>query len=134
MARGMRGGMDPRMMKKLQKQMKSEDLNVTEVIFRTPGKDLVFKSPTVTAMNHMGQSTYLVLGDPVEMAPGAAGGGSAAGSVEGGATAPAVPAGPVIPAEDIKLVAERAGVSEADARAALIEADGDIAEAIISLM
>ena len=70
MARGMRGGMDARMMKKLQKQMKSEDLDVTEVIFKMPGKNLVFRSPSVTAMNLMGQQTFQIIGEPEEMAPG----------------------------------------------------------------
>ncbi len=130
MARGMRGGMDPRMMKKLQKQMKSEELDVTEVIFKMPGKNLVFKQPSVTAMNLMGQNTYQIMGDPIEVAPGA----ESSGTEGDGAAAVAVPSGPVIPEEDIKLVAERAGVSESEARVALIKADGDIAEAIISLM
>ena len=129
MARGMRGGMDPRMMKKLQKQMKSEELDVTEVIFRMPGKDLVFSNPSVTAMNLMGQNTYQIIGEPVEMAPG---GGSTGGIASGGGEP--IPAGPSIPKEDIQLVAERAGVSESEAKAALIRSDGDIAEAIINLM
>ncbi len=127
MARGMRGGMDPRMMKKLQKQMKSEELEVTEVIFKMPGKNMVFKNPSVTSMNLMGQETYQVIGVPVETVPGAGEGG------EEGAGHP-LPAGPSIPHEDIVLVAERAGASEAEAKAALIKVDGDIAEAIISLM
>ena len=127
MARGMRGGMDPRMMKKLQKQMKSEELDVTEVIFRMPGKNLVFKQPSVTAMNLMGQNTYQIIGEPVEMAPGE-------GSGEEGDSPASIPAGPSIPQEDIQLVAERAGVSESEAKAALIRSDGDIAEAIINLM
>ena len=122
--------MDPRMMKKLQKQMKSEELQVTEVIFRMPGKNLVFKQPSVTAMNLMGQNTYQVIGDPIEVVPGAESGGS--GGEAGGGTV--VPTGPAIPDEDVKLVAERAGVPESEARAALIKADGDIAEAIISFM
>ena len=128
MARGMRGGMDPRMMKKLQKQMKSEDLDVTEVIFRMPGKNLVFKQPSVTAMNLMGQNTYQIIGEPVEMAPGE---GGTEGTSSGGEP---IPAGPSIPQEDIELVAERAGVSASEAKAALIKSDGDIAEAIIDLM
>jgi len=126
MARGMRGGMDPRMMKKLQKQMKTEEMDVSEIIMKMPGKTLVFKSPSVTCMDLMGQNTYQIMGEAVEMAPGAAG--------EDGAAVEPVAAGPVIPAEDIKLVAERAGVSESEAKAALVAADGDIAEAIINLM
>lgn len=118
MARGMRGGMDPRMMKKLQKQMKSEDLEVIEVVMKLPGRTLVFKAPAVTCTEIMGQTTYQIIGSPEEAAP----------QGEGEDT------GPVIPVEDIKLVAERAGVSDAEARKALQENDGDIAEAIISLM
>ena len=124
MARGMRGGMDPRMMKKLQKQMKSEEMDVTEVIMKMPGRTLVFKNPSVTAMNLMGQETYQLIGESEELKPG--GGGDSGEAV--------VDSGPVIPAADIKLVAERAGVSEAEAKEALKKSDGDIAEAIISLM
>lgn len=138
MARGMRGGMDPRMMKKLQKQMKPEEMEVTEVIFRMKGRDLVFKHPSVTAISLMGQNTYQVMGDPVEVISGASpAGGHGEGSSLPAGTPPSetpAPTGPAIPEEDIKLVAQQAGVTPSEARAALIKVNGDIAEAIISLM
>ena len=116
MARGRNiPGMDPRMMNRLKKQVKTEELDVTEVVMKLPGRTLVFRNPAVTAMDVMGQKTYQVIGEPEEMAGGTG-------------------EGPAIPLEDIKLVAERAGVSEAEARTALKKTDGDIAEAIIELM
>jgi len=109
--------------------MKTEEMDVIEVIFRMPGKNLIFRSPSVTAMNIMGQETYQVIGESEEMKPEETGEG-----VEGAEGGVPVETGPAIPREDIKLVAERAGVSEAEAREALIKTDGDIAEAIIMLM
>ena len=116
MARGMRGGMNPRMMKQLQKQMNTEELDAVEVIMKFPDRTLIFKNPSVTAMDVMGQKTYQIMGAAEE----------AATSGEGETT--------IIPKEDILLVAERAGVSESEAREALKKNEGDIADAIIELM
>ena len=123
------GRMNPRMMKKLQKQLKqsTEEIDATEVIIRTPEKELYFAAPSVTAMDMMGQKSYQVVGEPQERPLGSsdtAAGGGGAGS--GGAAE--------IPAEDVALVAAQAGVSEEKALEALRECNGEPAEAIIQLM
>ena len=123
------GRMNPRMMKKLQKQLKqsTEEIDATEVIIRTPEKELYFNAPSVTAMEMMGQKSYQVVGEPQERPLGSddtAAGGGGAGS--GGAAE--------IPAEDVALVAAQAGVSKDAALEALRECNGEPAEAIIQLM
>ena len=62
------GRMNPRMMKKLQKQLKNstEDIDATEVIIRTKDKEIYFNNPSVTSMNMMGQQSYQIVGEPQE--------------------------------------------------------------------
>ncbi len=110
------GRMNPRMMKKLQKQLQNstEEIDATEVIIRTKEKELYFSNPSVSAMNMMGQQSYQIVGEPQERSL----------SEEGSA----------IPQEDIELVASQAGVSNKDAKTALEECNGEPAEAIIKLM
>ena len=62
------GRMNPRMMKKLQKQLQNstEEIDATEVIIRTKEKELYFSNPSVSAMNLMGQQTYQIVGEPQE--------------------------------------------------------------------
>ena len=66
------GRMNPRMMKKLQKQLQSatEEIDATEVIIRTKDKELYFSNPSVSAMNMMGQQSYQIVGEPEERALG----------------------------------------------------------------
>ena len=111
------GRMNPRMMKKLQKQLKNstEDIDATEVIIRTKDKEVYFNNPSVTSMNMMGQQSYQVVGEPQERGLG----GEESTS---------------IPEEDIELVASQAGVSHEKAKEALEECGGEPAEAIIKLM
>jgi len=111
------GRMNPRMMKKLQKQLQSatEELDATEVIIRTKDKELYFSNPSVSAMNMMGQQSYQIVGEPEERELGS------------GETTN-------IPNEDIELVASQAGVSTEKAKVALEECNGEPAEAIIKLM
>nr|AIF02412.1 nascent polypeptide-associated complex protein (NACA) [uncultured marine group II/III euryarchaeote KM3_156_D02]AIF08870.1 alpha-NAC related protein (NACA) [uncultured marine group II/III euryarchaeote KM3_33_C12]AIF11929.1 nascent polypeptide-associated complex protein (NACA) [uncultured marine group II/III euryarchaeote KM3_54_A09] len=115
------GRMNPRMMKKLQKQLKqsTEEIDATEVIIRTPEKELYFDAPSVTAMDMMGQKSYQVVGEPQERPLG---------------TTDADEAAAQIPAGDVALVAAQAGVSEEAALKALRECNGEPAEAIIRLM
>ncbi|MCH2432377.1 MAG: nascent polypeptide-associated complex protein [Candidatus Poseidoniia archaeon] len=112
------GRMNPRMMKKLQKQLKNstEDIDATEVIIRTKDKEIYFNNPSVTSMNMMGQQSYQIVGEPQERGLG---GGEETTS---------------IPEEDIELVASQAGVSHEKAKEALEECGGEPAEAIIKLM
>ena len=111
------GRMNPRMMKKLQKQLQNstEDIDATEVIIRTKDKEIYFNNPSVTSMNMMGQQSYQNVGEPQERGLG----GEEAAN---------------IPYEDIELVASQAGVSHEKAKEALEECGGEPAEAIIKLM
>ena len=111
---GMGGrGMNPAKVKQMMKQM---GINITEindveqVIIRTPDRDIVFNDADVSIMNAQGVDTYQVVGTPEEVAR----------ELD-------------IPEDDVRLVAEQTGVSEEQARAALKNANGDLAEAIMTL-
>ncbi|WP_280585270.1 nascent polypeptide-associated complex protein [Halorubrum sp. Boch-26] len=126
------GGMNPRKMKQMMKQMgiDVEELDAERVVIETADGDLVFDGAQVTKMDAQGQETYQIVGSPEEVADAGAGGPSA---VE---TAPdedgdSDDAG--IPDEDVALVAERAGVPQSTAREALEDNDGDLAAAIAEL-
>ena len=123
------GRMNPRMMKKLQKQLKqsTEEIDATEVIIRTSEKELYFDAPAVTAMDMMGQKSYQVIGEPQERPLGSGSAAAGDGGASNGDTAE-------IPAEDVVLVATQAGVSENMALEALRECNGEPAEASIQLM
>jgi len=112
------GRMNPRMMKKLQKQLQNstEEIDATEVIIRTKDKEIYFSNPSVSSMNMMGQQSYQIVGEPQER-----------GLNSGEETSS-------IPEEDIELVASQANVSKEKAKEALEECGGEPAEAIIKLM
>lgn len=93
-------------MRKLAKQMKTKQLNVTKVIFELTDKKLVFESPMVVEADMMGKKVFQVLGDPVEETDSN---------------------------EDIQLITEKTGCTEQEARKAL-ELKGDLAEAVIYIM
>ena len=60
------GGLDPRKMQQMMKQMGIEvdDIEAEEVVIRTTdGEELVFNDPDVTRMDARGQHTYQVVGD-----------------------------------------------------------------------
>lgn len=105
--------MNPAKVKQMMKQM---GINITEindveqVIIRTPEKDIVFNDASVSVMNAQGVDTYQVVGTPEEVARELK-----------------------IPDDDVRLVAEQTGVPEDRARQALKDANGDLAEAILSL-
>lgn len=111
------GGMDPRRMKQLMRQMgiKSEELDVKRVVFELAGgSKLVFEGPQVSAIDLGGQKTYTIIGTPKEEKAG-----------------PELGRG--IPEADAEMVAAQAKVSMEKARGALEETNGDIAEAIQKL-
>ncbi|WMW21833.1 nascent polypeptide-associated complex protein [Methanolobus mangrovi] len=106
-------GMNPAKVKQMMKQM---GINITDiddveqVIIRTASKDIVFNDANVSIMNAQGVDTYQIVGTPEEVAR----------EVQ-------------IPDDDVRLVAEQTGVPEDKAREALKNANGDLAEAILSL-
>ncbi len=111
---GMGGrGMNPAKMKQMMKQMgiNIEDVDdVEQVIIKTSEKDIIFNNAKVSIMTAQGVDTYQIVGTPEE-----------------------VPREIEIPDDDIRLVVEQTGVSEEKAREALKNANGDLAEAIMSL-
>ena len=117
---GMGRGMNPRQMNQMMKKMgiSTKELDATEVVIRTPTKELLITNPDITIMTVKGEDTYQIVGKVTERQLG-----------EGGSE----PSGPSIPNEDISLVAMQAGVSEDEARKALEETGGDLAEAIVKL-
>ncbi|MFH1409002.1 MAG: nascent polypeptide-associated complex protein [Nanoarchaeota archaeon] len=107
-------GMNPRQMQQAMKRMgiQQVDIDATEVIIRTPEKELVFTSPHVAKVNMMGQETYQIVGKPEERS---------------------LDTTPEVNQEDIDTVAEQAGVSKEEAAKAIEESQGDLAEAILKL-
>ena len=113
------GGMDPRKMKQMMRQLgiKSEDIDAERVIIELKDSSkLIFENPQVSAIDLGGQKTYTIIGKPKE--EGGSGGTDAAGG---------------IPESDVEMVAGQAKVSKEKARKALEETGGDIAEAIQKL-
>ncbi|SEW22425.1 nascent polypeptide-associated complex protein [Natrinema salifodinae] len=123
------GGLNPRKMEQMMKQMgiDVEDVDAEEVIIRTDEYDLVFDDAEVTKMDARGQETYQIIGSPEQVESGAAGGDAGTDADAGAEAEPEIPDG------DVELVATRAGVSEDEARAALEENDGDLAAAVETL-
>lgn len=130
----MPGGMDPRKMKALMKQMgiSQEELRgVTEVIIRLRDKEIYFREPQVTEVKAQGNRTYQIQGGkPQERPLGASAPPSSAGHERG----KAAPEPSEFPEEDVKLVMEQAACERDAAIEALRAADGSPAEAILSLM
>lgn len=107
-------GMNPRMMKQAMKRMgiQQQDIEATEVIIKTPEKDLVIKNPQVAKVNMMGQQTYQVVGEAEERE---------------------VSQEAEINEDDINTVTEQTGADKEKAKAAIKENKGDLAAAIMSL-
>jgi nascent polypeptide-associated complex subunit alpha len=121
---GGRGGMSPKKMKGMLKNMgiDIEELdNVSEVIIRMPDREIVIVNASVAIMDAHGQRSYQISGDATERAVSSAG--------QETAEEPQIE----IPDSDVQLVAAQTGANLADAKAALQEAKGDLAAAILKL-
>ncbi len=105
----MLGPMDPRKMQALMRQMgiKSEQLNATKVVIELEDKNIVIENPQVTKVIMQGIESFQISGD--------------------------IKSEQKITSEDVQMVMEQTGVTESEAKRALEEANGDIAEAILSL-
>lgn len=103
--------MNPKMLKDTMKKMgiKQEEIPATEVIIKTPDKDLIIRNPQVAKVIAMGQETIQVIGNIEELVT------------------------QKFSDDDIKTVAEQAKVSKERARAALEKTNGDLAQAILDL-
>jgi len=119
-ARGMHGSRDAsRMMQKMGVKM-DELQDVSQVIIKTPSKDIVIGAPTVTLVTVQGQVMYQIVGGEVsETQP----------QVE--AQSQGAVGGP--PEADVLLVVQQTGKTEEEARNALAASDGDLARAILLL-
>lgn len=104
------GGVDPKQMAKMMKQMGIENTNVPakRVIIEQEGGKIIIDEPQILKISFSGQDSYQISGNARQEGAG-------------------------IRDEDVKLVAESANVGENEARKALEEANGDIAEAILKL-
>ena len=107
-------GMNPRKVQQMMKQMgiQQQDIEATEVIIRTADKELVISNPSVQKVNMMGQINFQISGEVEER------------SLE---------TTPEINEDDIKTVMDQANCSEEEAKKAIEDAEGDLAEAIMSL-
>jgi len=121
---GGRGGMSPKKMKGMLKNMGidiDELEDVSEVIIRMPDKEIVITNPSVAIMDSHGTRSYQISGDATERAVSSAD--------QETAEEPQIE----IPDSDVQLVAAQTGANLADAKAALQEAKGDLAAAILKL-
>ena len=90
--------------------------DVTQVIIKTPNKDIVIDTPTVTMVTMQGQAMYQIAGGEISEAH------------------PQTVASSNVPLEaDVQLVAQQTGKSVDESRKALTEAGGDLARAILTL-
>ena len=102
------GGMDPKKMQAMMKQMgiKSDQIPARIVTIETDSGKIFIDNPEVVQITMQGQKSFQISGH-VRMEEGSG--------------------------EDIKLIMEKTGCSEEEAKAALTKSDGDIAEAIVLL-
>ena len=102
-------GNDP---KKIQQMMKKLNLNVRQieaetVIIKAKDKEIIINKPEIMIADMMGKEVYQITGEVYEKTP--------------------------VDESDISLVMEKTGKSRLEAEIALKKADGDLAEAILSL-
>jgi len=107
-------GMNPRKMGQMMKRMgiQQQEIDATQVIIKTPQKNLVINSPQVSKVNMMGQEMIQVIGDVNEE------------SVE---------SEPEISDDDVRTVVEQTGASEEKARETIKKNKGDLASSIMEL-
>jgi len=108
---GLGGGLDPKKMQAVMKQMgiSQSEIEASRVIIeKTDSSRIIINQPSVTKMTIQGKDMFQIQGDIEEAEAG-------------------------ISEEDIKIVAEKTGKNSKEAKKALESADGDIAEAILQL-
>ncbi len=106
------GGLDPKKMQAMMKQMgmAQEEISASRVIIeKTDNTKIIIENPSVTKIKMQGQETFQIAGDISE---------------ETGEVG--------ISEEDIQTIVEKTGASEEKAKQAL-EKTGDLAEAILEL-
>lgn len=102
-------GLNPKDLEKAMKKLgiKQETIEATEVIIKTPTKDLIIRNPQVAKVNAMGQETLQITGDIEEFSG--------------------------ITEDDIKTVMDQTKVSKEQAKKTLEKNKGDLAKTILEL-
>jgi len=109
---GLGGGLDPKKMNALMKQMgmSQEEIPASKVTIEKPdGRKLTINNPSVTKIIMQGNESFQITGDTNEESEA-----------------------PSISEDDIKTIVEKTSCSETEAKEAL-EKTGDLAEAILEL-
>ena len=102
------GGMDPKKMQALMKQMgiKSEEVDAKSVYIETDSGKIIIENPQVVQVTMQGQKSFQISGDV---------------RIEESSE------------DDLKLIMDQTGCTEEEAKEALEKCNGDIAEAILLL-
>ncbi len=105
-------GVNPAQMRKMMQRMgiQQSEIDASQVIIKTPDKDIIIMEPSVVKVNMMGQETFQISGRIEEKE-----------------------SEPEISEDDIKTVMEQASVNREKALEALKENDFDLAKTIIKL-
>jgi nascent polypeptide-associated complex subunit alpha len=106
-------GMNSRKAAQMMKKMGIQQVEIpaTEVIIKTPEKEIIITEPQVSKVNMMGQETFQIVGNINERE---------------------LSTKPEINQEDVKTVMEQADVTEEEAKKAIEDSEGDLAKAILS--
>ena len=107
---------NPREMRRLMRQLKAKEIDAYEVIIKARDGDYIVEDPQVMYMEIQGQKMLQVVGEMKKV------------EVEKEEEEE------LYTDEDVQLVMQQTGCTEEEARKALEEADGEPAEAIISIM
>lgn len=117
--------------------MKVDEVSgVTQVVIRTPTRNIVIDGPSVASIMMQGQKMFQVVGGKISEQPAVSATPQPQSSPTTGvvtaqtSTAPSVME---IPQEDVNLVASQTGRSREDAQRALEASGGDLAKAILML-
>jgi nascent polypeptide-associated complex subunit alpha len=105
-------GLNPKKMQAVMKQMgiSQDEIDANRVIIETPEKNIIINNPSVTKIKMQGQESFQISGEISEE------------EAEQDNTE-----------QDIQTIIEKTGCNEEQAKKALEEANGDLAEAILSL-
>jgi len=107
---------NPREMRRLMRQLKAKEIDAYEVIIKARDGDYIVEDPQVMAMEIQGQKMLQIIGELKKI------------------EVKEEEEEQLYTEEDVQLVMQQTGCTEEEARKALEEADGEPAEAIISLM
>ena len=102
---------NPKQIEKIAKQMgiSTKQIDAEEVVIRTAEKEIVIRNPTVSKMNMMGQETFQISGEVIEMER------------------------EPFSSEYVKTVIDQTGATEEDVRRVMQETLGDMARTILIL-